>query len=67
MYPNIEAELARNRWNKIEFSKQMGVSHKTVYNWLNGKTEITVQYLIKMANLFHCSTDYLLGLNNKPA
>ncbi len=67
MYPNIEAELARNHLNKMEFSKKMGVSHKTVYNWLNGQTEIPCCYLIKMAKLFDCSIDYMLGLDNKTA
>ncbi len=63
MFPNIEAELARNHLNKISFAKQIGVSSKTVYNWMNGQTEIPVNYLIKMAKMFNRSTDYLLGLN----
>lgn len=67
MFPNIEAELARNHLNKISFAKKIGVSSKTVYNWLNGQTEIPVNYLIKMSKIFNRSTDYLLGINDKPA
>lgn len=62
VYPNIEAELARRRWSKVEFSKRLGVSYKTVYNWLNGKTDLPASILKKMSQLLECSTDYLLGI-----
>lgn len=61
---NIEAEIARMRWSKADFAKEMKVSIKTVYNWLNGVNDIPSGALMKMSKLFNCTTDYLLGLDD---
>ena len=54
-YPNIEAERAKRGWSVETLMKALGVkSRKTYTNWCNkGKIEL-------MADLFDCSTDYLL-------
>lgn len=60
MYPNIAAEQARNNMSRSELASAIGVSRKTLYNWIkNGN--IPQSKLECMADLFHCSTDYLLG------
>ena len=60
MYPNINAERARCNLSLEEFAKKMGVTRKTVYSWLKtGK--IPPKKLAKMADLFGCSVDYLVG------
>ena len=60
MYPNIAAEQARNNMSRSELASAIGVSRKTLYNWIkNGN--IPQNKLERMADLFHCSTDYLLG------
>ncbi|HCC01467.1 MAG TPA: transcriptional regulator [Ruminococcaceae bacterium] len=64
MFPNISAEIARNNMTISSFAEYMHVSRKTVSNWLNGKNEIPASALVMMANLFKCSTDYLLGFNS---
>lgn len=69
MFPNILAELGRKRMTLTYFSKQLNVSRKTVSNWLNGKSEIPVSALVKMSQMFECTTDYLIGINqsgNRP-
>jgi len=59
-YPNIAAELARNNMTKAELAGRLGVSRKTLYNWIvaggipQGKLEV-------MTEVFNCSADYLLG------
>lgn len=63
MFPNISAELARNRMTIISLAERLKVSRKTVSNWLSGKTEIPAHAIIQMSLIFKCSTDYLLGLN----
>lgn len=62
MFPNIEAERARKGWSRAEFAKQIGVSESTLKNWMHGKTGIPADKVIRMAELFDCSTDYLLNL-----
>lgn len=60
-YPNIETERIRKGMGKVKFAHSIGSSHTTVKNWQSGKTEIPASKIIKMANLFNVSTDYLLG------
>lgn len=40
-FPNLKAEMARRCVSVDEVAKTSGVSPKTVYNWLNGSTDIT--------------------------
>lgn len=57
---NIEAERVRNRLTKEELAKQLNVSVKTYYNWLNEETDIPGTKLMEMANLFGTTMEYLL-------
>lgn len=65
IYPNIEAERARFNLSQEELSKQLGVERKSYYNWLK-KGNIPVAVLISLAEIFNCSTDYLLGRTRNP-
>lgn len=60
-YPNIEAERARAELTAAELGSALGISRKTYSNWQNGKSEIPASKLCSMADIFGCSTDYLLG------
>ena len=60
MLINIEAERARNQLTKEKLSKKLGVSVKTYYNWINGKTDIPSSYLLKMSAMFGKDINYLL-------
>lgn len=46
---------------KYRLEKQTGLSEKTVNRWHNGKTQPTVESLIRLANYFDCSVDFILG------
>ena len=59
-YPNIEAERARNGISNDALAEKLGVSRKTLYNWID-KGNIPATALIQMADTFNCSIDYLLG------
>lgn len=60
---NIEVERVRNQFNKEEISKELGITSRTYANYVRGESPIPSDVLIKMASVFHCSTDYLLGLD----
>jgi len=62
MFPNINAECARAGMTKAELAEHLGVSYGTLKNWMRGKGEIPASKLVIMAELFKCSTDYLLGV-----
>lgn len=63
MYSNIDAERARLGWSRVQLAQKLGVSYGTVKNWMNGKTEIPCSKVVEMSQMFRCSTDYLLGVN----
>lgn len=46
---------------KYRLEKQTGLSEKTVNRWHNGKTQPTIESLIRLANFFDCSVDFILG------
>lgn len=60
-YPNIDAERARKGISNDTLAAQLGVSRKTLYNWMD-KGNIPTSALIQMADTFNCSIDYLLGV-----
>lgn len=65
MYPNIEAERARNQLTTQELADKLGVERKSYYNWIS-KGNIPVTQLIALSKIFNCSVDYLLGLTRNP-
>lgn len=64
MYPNIDAERARNRLSQQDLCEKLQISTRTFRNWMSGKTEIPANALIAMANIFGCPIDYLLAKDN---
>lgn len=60
--PVIEAERIRHQMNRDDLATILGVSKRTIVNWQNGTTELPLSKLIALADLWGCTTDYLLGL-----
>ena len=48
-------------------AKRLGVTRSSVNAWEMGLSIPTAQYIMELSQLFHVSTDYLLGLNNTQA
>lgn len=63
LYPSIEAERARAGMTKLELCNHLDITPKTLINWQSGKTSIPISKVIKLSQMFQCSTDYLLGLD----
>lgn len=64
MRMNIEAERSRLGYTKAEVSEKLKITQNTYNRYLRGG-DIPSDVLIKMAEMFKCTTDYLLGLNEK--
>ncbi len=47
-----------------ELSEKIELDTSTLYKYLHAKKAPSLQTAIKLADLFHCSVDYLLGLTN---
>lgn len=47
--------------SQLELAEEFKVSQNTIHKWETGKTEPNHDTLIKLAEYFNVSTDYLLG------
>lgn len=67
LYCNIEAERARYGWTIDDMSKAYGdgMSEKTYRNWRDKEKPLSCTELVRFAEIFACSVDYLLGLSDK--
>lgn len=54
-----------NGLNQREFAQSIGVSNGAVAMWETNKRQPDIEMLIKIANYYHVSLDYLLGISNK--
>ena len=69
MYPrevldlhNKLAELRKDRnMSQKEFSKIFNVAQNTISQWEQGKRNMDTESLLKLADFFQVTTDYLLG------
>lgn len=56
------SELMTDRnMNTISLGRAIGVSNETVRRWKNGQRSILLPQMIKLADFFCCSLDYLTG------
>lgn len=66
LYPNIEAERARANMTQEDLANKLKIERKSYYNWQT-KGNIPINILLSLADIFNCSTDYLLGRTNNPS
>ena len=53
------------KMSQVELAKLIGVSKQSVSNWENDNIQPSIEMLIKLADVFSVSTDYLLGLEQE--
>ncbi len=53
-----------NNLSQLELAKRVGVTQKAIDFWEKGTNEPKASYIIRLAQVFCVSTDYLLGLEN---
>ena len=61
MMENLRAEMARSRKTNKEMADFLSLSDNGFSFKLNGKNQFTLAEMVKMADLFGCSIDYLAG------
>lgn len=62
---NIASERKRINMTQEDLANELGVSKSTIARWEQGTIPPYGSELIKMHDLFQCSTDYLLGLTDE--
>jgi ribosome-binding protein aMBF1 (putative translation factor) len=64
-YDNVEAERARNHFTIAELAEKLDVDERTYRKWRDENTDLKASYIKRFADIFGCSSDYLLGLTDK--
>lgn len=60
-------ERKRNGWSQEDLAEQLNVSRQSISKWESAQAIPDIQKIIKMADLFGVSTDYLLKDEMEPA
>jgi len=61
VYPRIRDLREDNDMNQKELAKLLGMSQTGYSKYETGENDIPVSILEKLADIYHTSTDYLLG------
>ena len=59
--------MEKTQTTKYRLAKILGTSESTIANWLNEAATPKMESIIRMAEYFNVSTDYLLFGTNKPS
>lgn len=65
VYPNIRALREDSDLRQRELAEVLHVSQNTYSQYENGVIEWTAPHLVKLADYYHVSVDYLLGRTRK--
>jgi len=53
-------------WSQVELAKRLQVSKQAVSNWENDNIQPSIDMLVRLADTFGVTTDYLLGREDIP-
>ena len=62
---NIKKLRMQRGLSQVDFSKKMGVTKQCVSNWENDNILPSIEMLIKIADIFGVTTDFLLGRSSE--
>lgn len=65
LFENMEAERERHKMSRAYVAEILEVPVSTYDGWLAGETEIPGTAIVRLAQLWGVSSDYLLGLTLK--
>ena len=66
MYPRIRDLREDRELNQTQVAKMLGMSQTGYSKYETGENDIPTAVLIKLANFYNTSIDYLLGQTNSP-
>lgn len=59
-----ELRKARNM-SQVDLAKELNVTKQSVSNWENSNIQPSIDMLVRLAEHFNVSTDYMLGLEDR--
>ena len=63
LYDKIKNLRVLSGMNQVQLAERLGVTKSAVNSWETGTNSPSLNYIIKLAQIFGVSTDYLLGVN----
>ncbi len=54
------------RLSQVELAERLSVTKQTISNWENNNIQPSIDFLVRLADVFGVSTDYLLGRETIP-
>lgn len=60
----IKSLRQKSRMSQAELARKLNVTRSSVNAWELGISTPTTQYVVEFANLFHVSSDYILGIES---
>ena len=59
-------ELCKNcQWSQSDIARKLNMTQSALSKQMNGKRKISPDIIVKAAEIFHITTDYLLGRNDE--
>ena len=65
IYEKIKDLRVNSGMNQVQLAKRLGITKSAVNSWETGTNSPSLLYIIKLAQIFGVSTDYLLGVNER--
>ena len=66
IYQRIRDLREDNDWNQEYVAEKIGITQTTYSKYELGKVNIPLDMMIKLADLYHVSMDYLVGRTDEP-
>lgn len=63
IYPNLEAEIARQGYNKTSFSKAINMTPNQLSNRLDGEIDFRLEEVLVISNVLNKDIRYLFARN----
>ena len=64
---NLKQIREKKNITQTKLSVELEVSQELISHYETGKSKPNIETLIRLADYFNCSTDYLLGRTNNPS
>ncbi len=65
-YPRLKDLREDNDMVQKQVAAFLGIDQRVYSTYETGKREIPARYVVKLAELYSTSTDYILGAKNEP-
>ncbi|MBP1544288.1 MAG: helix-turn-helix transcriptional regulator [Oscillospiraceae bacterium] len=65
LYEKIKNLRVHSGMSQVQLAERLGITKSAVNAWESGTNSPSLSYIIRLAQVFGVSTDYLLGVNER--